>query len=408
MNSAKLLGRSAVLPAIAFGALLTTSASAQDLVGETRCGYGAPDCNPCVNNVQDAFTRISDRPTAQIRYKSHGGDRLPPFDEELFTFQDNPTHVQGIVRLSGVGADADPNGLGPWFAFTRAFPGRVGGSGLFVVQLGDLPTHGGFPVATRATGKPPAGRETRSYYPILGLDHAGGLQAIGQHVALASSCDKCEENGYLHTYNLADPTSPNAWETALRIGDQGEPGNVRVVTSAAITKLASGQFLVFVQGKDSTHEGWFYTSEGTILSGETRWIYRGYWQRQLGGSNEYQNTQLVTECGTGDLYMVGSGNADYDGTADDVVQTAFGVTPGNDHLSLLKLAPDAWSYATMDVVNVRDFHPGDGDYCTFRAGASVHVTPDNRLAAYCSTRKANESLGGDPDSKLKMEEYAPQ
>jgi hypothetical protein len=386
--------------------LLAATVSAQSVVGDTGCAYGTPDCNPCVNNVQDAFQRISGSPTAQIRYKSGGGETLPPLNSRLETFEGNSTHVQGIVRLSGLG-DYAANALGPWFALTRANPGHPGGSGLFVVQLQDLPANSGFPINTTARGEPPVARGTKAYFPILGLDHAGGLQAIGQHVAIASSCDQCSGNGFLHTYNLADPLSPNAWETAMRLGDQGEPGNVQVVTSAAIVKLASGQFLVFVLGKDSTHEGWFYVSEGTVLSGDTRWIYAGYWQSNLGGANEYQNTQLITECGTGDLYMVGSGNSDYDGTLDDVTQTVLGVTPGSNHLSLLKLSPSDSSFANMDVVAVRVFHPGDGDYCTFRAGASVHVTPDNSLVVYCSTRKANTNFWGDPDSKLKMEEYAP-
>jgi hypothetical protein len=381
--------------------------------GDDTCAYGAFDCNPCVHDVPGAFARISASATSQIRYKSSGGQTLPPFDRKLKAFDDNPSHVQGIVRLSGVGADLDPNGRGPWFALSRANPGSVGGSGMFLVHLEDIPTNGGFAIETSARGEPPTPRRTLSYFPIEGLDHAGGLQAIGQHIVMASNCDKadkCGSNGYIHTYNLADPLSPNAWETAMRIGDQGEPGNVGTVTSAAMVRLATGQFLMFVLGKDTAHEGWFYVSEGTVLSGETRWIYNGYWQRNLNGANEYQNTQLVTECGSGDIYMIGSGNADYDGKVGggDILQTAFGVTPGNNHLSLLKVSLGDPNYANMDVVSVRDFHPGDGDYCTFRAGASVHVTPDNNMVVYCSTRKANEDWRGNADSKLKMEEYAPR
>lgn len=389
----------------------TPQLSAVEPSGDWYCDYGAADCNSCVNDVPRAFGAISAKATSQIRYKSAGGQTLLPFDEKLAVFKDNDTHVQSIVRLSGVGADLDPNGKGPWFALSRANPGSVGGSGIFIVQLTDFATRGGFALEASARGEPNKERRTRAYYPVEGLDHAGGMQAIGRFVVSGSSCDtpeKCGQNGYAHVWNFADPTSPNAWVSAVRVGDQGEPGRTGAVTSAAMTKLASGQFLLFVQGKDTVHEGWFYLGDGGSLAEVASWRYAGYATLPPGGANEFQNTQLITECGSGDIYMVGSGNADYDGSADDVLQTVFKVTPGNNHMSLLKLDASDSSFAAVNLVDIRQFSPGDGDYCTFRAGASVHVTPDNRLAVYCTTRKANTDLGGDPDSKLKMEEYAPR
>jgi hypothetical protein len=379
--------------------------------GDWYCDYGAADCNGCVNDVPKAFNAISARATAQIRYWSEGGHTLPPFSRKLETFEDNDSHVQSVVRLSGVGADLDPNGRGPWFAFSRANPGSVGGSGVFTVQLADFATHGGYALEASARGKPADGRGTKAYYPVEGLDHAGGMQAIGRFVVSGSSCDtpsKCGDNGYAHVWNFTDPRSPGAWVSAVRVGDQGEPGRTGAVTSAAITRLASGQYLLFVQGKDTAHEGWFYLGDGGSLANVTAWRYAGYATLPGGGANEFQNTQLVTECGSGDIYMVGSGNADYDGSIDDVAQTIFKVTPGHNHMSLLKLDASDSSFAALNLVTIRQFSPGDGDYCTFRAGASVHVTPDYKLAAYCTTRKANTDLGGDPDSKLKMEEYGPR
>lgn len=387
--------------------LFAGAASAQSLRGDTRCPYGAEDCNTCVNDVLGSFQALSQKPTAQLRYKSQGGKSLPPFNRTLAEFAANDSHVQGIVRLPGVGEDASPAGRGPWFALTRSRPGNVGGSGMFVMQLGDLPTRGGFPIDQSATGEPTAARTTRSYYPIEGLDHAGGLQAIGRHVVMASDCDKhdkCGPFGWMHVFNLSDPLSPNAFVQAMRIGDRGEAGRIDTVTSAAMAKLETGQFLLFVLGKDSAHEGWFYVSEGTRLAPDTNWVYAGHWQRPLGGAYEFQNTQLVTECGSGDLYLIGSGNSDYDGSVDDVAQTIFGLTPGKNHLGLLKIGrgPEG---VTMDVIVARQFEPSGGDYCTFRAGASVHATPGHDLVMYCSARKANTDTFGRPDSKLKMEEY---
>jgi hypothetical protein len=380
--------------------------------GDANCAYGSADCNTCVNDVRGSFRAIANGPTAQIRYKSRGGSNLPPSNRKLEKFDDNDSHVQSIVRLPGVGPDLDPNGKGPWFALSRANPGSVGGSGIFLVQLADLPTHGGFSIETSARGEPPSERGTKAYYPIEGLDHAGGMQAIGSFTVSASSCDKadkCGSNGYMHTFNFANPTN-GVWVNALRVGDQGEPGNTGTVTSAAMAKLASGQHLLFVLGKDTAHEGWFYVSDGSGLAPDSVWRYSGHWHLPLGGANEYQNTQLVTECGTGDLYMVGSGNADYDGKlgGGDILQTALNTTPGNNHLSLLKLVPSNNAVAGMEFVDIRQLSPGNGEYCTFRAGASVHVTPDHRMALYCTTRKANEDLRGNADSKLKMEEYAPR
>lgn len=380
--------------------------------GDWYCDYGAADCNNCVNEVPRAFGAISVSPTSQVRYKSAGGQSLPPFGRQLEVFKQNDKHVQSIVRLSGVGEDLDTRGRGPWFALSRANPGSTGGSGLFLVQLTDFATHGGFALEASARGEPIHERRTRAYYPIEGLDHAGGMQAIGTFVVSGSSCDtpaKCGQNGFAHVWNFSDPTSPGAWVSLVRVGDQGEPGRIGAVTSAAMTKLASGQFLLFVQGKDTVHEGWFYLGDGDSLASITAWRYAGYAALPRGGANEFQNTQLVTECGSGDVYLFGSGNAHYDASADDVVQTIFNVTPGDNHMSLMKLVASDNSFASVELVGVRWFTPGDGEYCTFRAGASVHVTPDSRLAMYCTTRKANTDLWGvDPDSKLKLEEYAPR
>ena len=292
--------------------------------------------------------------------------------------------------------------------FTRSTPGQVGQAGLFVVHLADLPTHGGEAIRQNASGEPAMGRETRYYYPFDGVDHPGGLQTLGQLVFVASDCDKVEQCGphtFVDVLDLSEPAAPAALLQRLRIGDQGEPGNVDTITSVAVTRLETGHVLLFVLGKDALHEGWFYVSDRTTIDRETRWLYRGYWTRPLGIRDEYQSTTFVSECETGDIFMFGTGNGEFD-EASVLVGDALGKAPGTDSMSLLKLARDDQGQLAMDVVGTRSFDPGGDGYCTFRAAASVHPTPAHSLAVYCSARKAQTDLLGRPDSKLKLEEFA--
>ncbi|HEX5661631.1 MAG TPA: hypothetical protein VFX59_30785 [Polyangiales bacterium] len=352
-------------------------AQLQPVHGDARCDDEATDCNHCVANVPEAFARIASAPAAKLRYRAHGGDVLPPFQERLAGFGSHRAHVQGIARS------------GDWLALTRSSPGVVGGAGLFLVDLAE--------------------RETRFYFPIADVDHPGGLSALGRYAFVAADCDderRCGRATFIDIFDLASPGSRRARVQRVRLGAQGEPGRMRTITSVAVTRLQTGPVLMFVQGKDSLHEGWFYESDGAPLQADTAWTYRGYWARPLGKRDEYQNTSLVTECGSGEVYLIGTGNGELDAMS-VILGDALGRAAGVDTMSLLKLSQSANGTLGMDRLASRSFDPGGDGFCTFRAAANVHATRTRDLMLYCSTRKAAADPLGLRESTLKLAVFTP-
>ena len=378
-----------------------------EIRGALNCGYGSSLCNVCVNRVVSTFAGMPRSPTSKIRYKSRGGDNLPPFNRNLAAFGGNDSHVQTIARLPGADIDIGVVSSGPWFALSRARPGNPGGAGVFLVHFADFAPNDGEALNRSETGDPPSNRETVYYYPTADMDHPGGGQAMGRFFAVAVDCDeasKCGSRNYIDIYNFKEIGSPNALVQRVPVGAQGEQGNVSTITAVSMARLSSGQYLMFVLGKDNAHEGWFYISDLPVIVPSTRWNYAAYWKRSLGAEHNYQNVTMVTECGTGDLYMFGTGNAGY--TVGAVIGSTFtGDPPGEEHIALLKIG-EVNGQVTMESLGTRTFDPGSSEYCTFRAGATMHATPLGGMALYCSARRANTDALGRPDSKLKMVEYA--
>lgn len=344
----------------------------QPVHGDTTCELPARACNRCVSDVRSAFARLARTPSATLRYRAHGGERLPPFQQRLAGFGSQRAHVQGVTRS------------GDWLVLTRSNPGVVGGAGLFLVSAEE--------------------RETRYYYPIEGVDHPGGTCALGRYVFVAVDCDderRCGQATFIDVFDLARPEAGHARVQRFRIGEQGEPGRTRTITSVSVTRLSSGRMLMFVQGKDSLHEGWFYESDTDSPRADTRWSYRGHWSRPLGKQDEYQNTSLLTECETGEVYMLGTGNGELD-VMSVIVGDALGRAPGKDTMSLLKLGRTARGEPSMERLASRSFDPGGGGFCTFRAAANIHVTREHDLELYCSTRKAPADPLGLRESTLKL------
>jgi hypothetical protein len=357
--------------------------------GASDCKYGEPDCNACVSHVHAAFERLSSTPVSKARYRSRAGELLPPFQRKLSAFDSHAAHVQGVGRLSRSEDDSEREGGDSWFALTRSTPGQPAGAGLFLVQMSSL--------------------ETRFYYPIEGVDHPGGLQTFGQYAFVASDCHRelrCGSRTFVDIFDLSSLGSKRAFVQRFRVGDQGEPGLTSTVTSVAVTRLHTGHLLMFVLGKDSRHEGWFYVSDRPALSADTNWSYRGYWTLPLGKDDEYQNTSFVTECETGDIYMLGMGNGQLD-LSSLIVGETLGRAAGRDSMSLLKLSAGPDGLLGMDRVATRSFDPGGDGYCSFRAAASVHASAQHELILYCSTRKSPASLLGSTAPVLKLAVFAP-
>jgi hypothetical protein len=367
------------------------------MLGLSSSVFGAADHNRCVNNVQAAFNALPGSPSGSIRYRSQGDKRLPPFNAKLAKFASWNDHIQSIGRLSGV----DDN---RWAVVTRSKKDSIGGAGIFMVHLGDVsgtdgarwvPPGGGF------TNDPPAVRSTQYYYPITGTDHPGGVQTIG-HKAVVVSEAPSGQSSFVDFFDFSVPGATNALMQRFTLtGGLGEPvAPARALSGAAALKLDSGKYLLFVLGKDTDRNGWLYVSDRNSLEPATGWQFLDYVSAAdgsiIGDFREYQNVTLLTECGTKHVYMVATNNASFSGPLDS----------GQDFADLFHLTASG-STVTLNRVAARNFHEGGGGYCTFRAAANVHVSNQGDLIMYCHTHHSNTNIFGNPDSKLKLAEFAP-
>jgi hypothetical protein len=383
--------------AVGKDAPVSKAVSGFQMVGLASASFGAADHNRCVVNVPGAFQALPYSPSGYIRYKSQGGNRLPPFNARLATFGSWDSHIQGFARLSGVGDNR-------WGVVTRSSKGSIGGAGLFLVHLGDVDgldgsrwvnPGGGF------TGEPPSLRGTQLYYPMPGTDHPGGLQTVG-HMAVVAAEAPAGQPSFVEIYDFSSPGVTNALVQRLTLnGGLGEPvAPARALSGAAMARLDDGRYLMFVLGKDSDRNGWFYVSDRDRIEPATSWQFLDYVSHAdgsiVGYFDEYQNVSLFTECGSRDVYLVATNNASFSGP----------LNSGQDYADLFRVTASG-STVTLTLVGARNFHEGSGGYCTFRAAASVHVDDDGGLIMYCHTHHSNTNIFGTPDSKLKLVEYAP-
>ncbi len=400
----------------AHAARLGPPAAAQ-LAGDTSCAFGARDCNRCVRGVLEAVAALRPDPTAEVRYSSMAARRLPPYGARLAPFAANDSHLEGIARLPLLRDSS-------WVVLSRARPGMLGGGGFFLVHLGDVPDHHGAPFGSarrraRYIRPNPDHRRTSYYHPVNRSDHPGGLQMIGQTLALAVSCAKakgCRGRAFVQFDDLSHPAASETLLQRVPLFLQGEPHRARHATSVAVAKLRDGSYLMFVQGKDNKNEGWFYRSDRDQIGPDTQWQFIDYFRGGPSWDGRYQSTSLLTDCDSGKLYLLGTGNPSYGPTVKPRLTPALvgellsmfvrgGVQRGVELLHLFELG-ERGGHIAMKRVYEAGWRPDGHGFCTFRAAASAYVTPDGGLALYCTTRKANTDLFGNPDSKLKLLEFA--
>lgn len=371
--------------------------SAFEMKGYVTTSFGN-SVNRCANSVVNSFNALPSSPSGLVRYRSQGGNVLAPFNARLAEFGSWDDHIQSMTRLPGVGDNR-------WAAVTRAKPSTVGGAGVFLINLGDVGgTDGTRWVASGAsyTGEPPSLRGTQYYYPMSGTGHPGGIQSFGRYVAVAAEAPS-GQTSFIDFFNFQTPGSSSAFlQRFVLSGNQGEPvAPARAISGVALTQLSDSRYLLFVLGKDTDKNGWLYVSNTTALSAGTAWSFVDYVSAADGSFSgtfrEYQNVSFITECGTGDIYLVATNNKDFTGPLDS----------GQDYADLFKVTWDpAGTAVRLTLMSARNMHEGSGGYCTFRAAANLHVDKDGKLILYCHTHHSNTDIFGNPDSKLKLAEYA--
>lgn len=368
--------------------------------------FGSKAQSRCLMNVTQAFNNLPSSPIRN-RYRSRGGATLPPFNKTLRTFEacavdwnGNSTidrHIQGVARLPGVLDNR-------WLAVTRAH--NLEYAGVHLVHMGDL--HGADGTRMLRPGvsyadPPPAARGTEAFYSQYLTTHPGGVQSFGQYLAIAVEATN-EQRPRIDVYDFSGGMTTSANLGNYYLGNLGEsPAVTGTITGIAVTRLSqainAGRYLFFVLGKDTAKNGWFYVSDTSTLTRSTKLQFLDYVDNNdvtpVGGFREYQNVNLLTECGSGDVYLLGTGNPSYKGP----------LGSGDNYADLFRLSISG-SSVRLERTARRSFQEGGADACTFRAGATSYVDKDGRLLLYCHTHHANTDIFCDPDNKLKWTEYA--
>ena len=217
-----------------------------------------------------------------------------------------------------------------------------------------------------------------------GNNHPGGLAVVGHYVYVAQWCQPHRNHGWCKEtsarshgfgFSVYDVSGANlnasinsSRPTHRRYHHAyNEPwiGSSSTASVAAV-KLSDGQFLVAL-GRSGGKEYGFYTASnpaGSYTFRNSRSIR--YWG---------ENANIVTECGTGDLYMF---QLEGYGSSDNVDKA---------HLYRLVLNKGKIDF---QYVKSRTFRcrgkriDGAGDWCHFDAGAGVYVTPTGRLILYAT------------------------
>jgi hypothetical protein len=380
---------------------VTSALSAGTFRGYADPLYGSKDQNRCLMNVTQAFNSLPRSPTRN-RYQSRGGKTLPPYNKKLATFEacavdwhGNITidrHIQGVARLAGVGDNR-------WLAVTRAH--NLEYAGVHLARMGDLGGADGTRLLVPGTSyadPPPSTRGTEYFYSQFLTTHPGGVQAFGHYLAVAVEATN-QQVPRLDVFDFSG--GPGAGKQYVYyLGNLGEtPGVTKAITGVGVTRLTDGRYLFFVLGKDENKDGWFYVSNGTQLTKDTKLEFVDYVNgtdtTPQGSIRMYQNVNLITECGSRDIYLLATGNEGYAGS----------VASGTNYADLFRVSMVGAS-VKLERTASRNFEEGGSDACTFRAGATSFVDRDGRLLLYCHAHHANTDIFCDADSKLKWTEYA--
>jgi hypothetical protein len=400
--------------------------------GDDGCAYGTPGCTRCVNDVPGTFVRLGGV-TARYNYRHRMNGALPWSGEELVYpaagYLGAHDHVEGYGRIPGSPGEN-------WMVLSRATePGGNVMAGLLSINLYDVDGQWGEAIIDPNGPLPddyyvrrlvpvdplPEEREGTCYRPFVGSRHLGGVQMLGSVVVVPAQCE-AEADSFppyrscsTHWVELLDYTEPCSPRSLGRIdlpkqtSDDTSQGRGAKAFYASAARLANGRTLLLVNRSDMGDFDVFI-SEMTILDAGSRWLFVGsmsfatveQWAHSSDNDN-YQGASLVTECGSGDLFLVAMRQLGKAGvkawTSDNGVDlfrliardddnvlalaSAHGVSINEleSHEHLQRFDNDVFALEFAESVS---FGQGEGDSCEMRGGASVHVTPSGSMTINCS------------------------
>lgn len=374
---------------------------------------GNDSCSPCLENAVEAINMLNSHGET---LGFHWGDNYPEVKGS-----GTPNHWQGIQRLNL------PYLTTPYFIVASSHRNRiVTPDGIKEVSL---PAH--FAVVQMAS-RPDGGRRLRSNRLQFGeltrnvvpddrdkivhsqvitdeYDHPGGMQIMGKYllVGIDRAIESAVDSSLVTLWDLANPQQPRElWHPELRL-----PG--RDATAVGIVRLEDGRYLMVRALKDAKTlefylldknleispanyeddplwDVWSYTELKSELKNADGTLDREW--SDLGsilGEAGYQNINLVTECETGQLYLIASHGRRPSGLGGSDQVDAF-------RLDVPKERPNpqlAGDGVVLTKVAKKVLFPGgnaglrQGD---LQAAGGAYVSPDNQLYFYATEHGAIE------------------
>jgi hypothetical protein len=334
-------------------ATVAAAADAPPIAAWPSCPWDSADCNVCVADAADSIQRL----------RSHG-------DASGFHMNGAPDvefdhHWQGVQRLMG--------GAGRYLAISRSLESESTDVSFVVVEMASRDSEGlryrsnrlnpSWPIAF--TAPPTTDRIVLTVPHETGFDHAGGMQALGNVLAVPF------EGGGAHSkvvfYDVADPLHPvrlpNVVDHSPLSDDAG---------TATLGKLANGHFLLVI-GRNNANILDFYVSTGTDLR-TTGYEWFDTWDEdELTGDDSefgnYQNLNFIAQC-DGTLFMVGTHR-----------NAAGGL--GDDFIDLFKVINGAGNDVAIEKVAQK--HLFCSGNCDFDAAGGAYVDPRGQLYVYGTT-----------------------
>jgi hypothetical protein len=361
-------------------------------LGDTACEYGSLDCNRCATDVEGTFAELGDRrfagevrrgPSGKAQFYANVGRRLPPDAVRLNDLGGFRHHVEGFARIPGLGTEN-------WFIATILTQDQP--AGFLLAQMRDLPGHGGERIV--APGEDPEKyfrirprpaflgerrlpapyRAFQYFHRILETKHAGGVQMLGRIAFIPYEAPGLDHVGL---YDLSDPAR------AARIGTitlSTTSAGQRVSTSnhVAVARMASGYYVLLVNRNNAGATD-VYVSDATSIEEGVAWLrvdsrifgeLDDLWSTS---KNTFQNVYFVTDCESGQLYLVALMQDD-----------RFGSPWNANNVVRLFRAPAREGRIDLEYVASQIF-ARSGNSCEMRGGGSVHVSPSGEMILYCSS-----------------------
>jgi len=329
--------------AILWYAARSPEARANWLFGDDTCAVSDRTCNRCINNVASQFARIDDPSQKSFQwtdvfYPPEGLNPWTSFDASWVK-----SHYQGFARVQRGGS---VEFIG--FSYAPSTPGLIG--------IAHEPSPGNWEVQTLYTGA---------------NNHPSTMFALGAYFGFANGdnllqfIDVEDEN-----WKLADqPSYEMPKDDPNRLGIDTAGGGI------AMARLRGGGYLLTVEQAGSRQRVDFFFIDGDLEAPA---------RKQFLGSTpapSSDNMSLITECGTGDLYLIQISGTD--------IALEFGS-------SRWVLARIDWGFDDGPHrvhVDEKDDWTNSATYCWPRGGASATALEDGRLEFLSVERSLGAGFG---------------